>query len=67
MGMNLSRSVTNELISAIKNVIDIGAFFPLVTTASGGLLHKIAIDKEATGLFLTVLEVDGKPYRIYML
>ena len=67
MGMNLSRSVTSELISEIKSAIDIGASFPLVTTTSGGMLHKIAIEKEATGLFLTVLQVDGKPYRIYML
>lgn len=66
--MILNESLKVELISAIRAATEAQTAFPLkVESRSGKFTHIVSVDRQSTGLLISVLEVDGTSYRIYMI
>jgi tRNA(Ser,Leu) C12 N-acetylase TAN1 len=65
--MKLNEKIEEELKDAIKTATKNGASFPVEFKTRGNINHKISVEKEASSHLITVLEVDGKDYMIYLI
>ena len=65
--MKINEKIEKELKDAITIAIKNGALFPIEVKTSGNINHRISVEKEASGHLVSVFQVDGKDYMIYLI
>ena len=65
--MQLSTSVELDITRSIRAALESGRSFPLTMRTKGGIAHKISLVKKPSGYLITVIEVDGTSYLVYLI